>query len=203
MGEGGGLPVAEDARRVGTSPIGDSSSLLLSFSEELELAAFSVVPSFLRLNSYINASGLLVTEIPESELKVSCRLHPISMLLLHLLWDDDDVEGRLLAGVGGDRIESFLDAWLADETGLEMFALTSLTLSRISPLGKPSMLSSISLVFVALVRILLGDSVVLWLGTRRFKERRRRRTASLSYDLCVAVELPLDPLEVVKVDSKD
>jgi uncharacterized membrane protein YidH (DUF202 family) len=125
------------------------------------------------------------------------------MLLLHLLRDDDDVEGRLLAGVGGDRIESFLDALLADETGLDALALTSAALSRLSLLGRPSMVSSISFVLVSLSRILLRGSVVLWLGVRRFKERRRRRTASLSYDLCVAVELPLDPLEVVKVDSKD
>jgi tRNA A22 N-methylase len=59
--------------------------------------------------------------MPESELNVSCRFHRISgpARLLDL---EDWIEGLLLAGVGGDKIESFLEARLAVDAGLDMFA---------------------------------------------------------------------------------
>ena len=49
------------------------------------------------------SSGLLVTEIPESELNVSCRLRPELVWILQLGAVADDIEALLLAGVAGDK----------------------------------------------------------------------------------------------------
>ena len=76
------------------------------------------------------SSGLLVTEIPESELNVSCRLRPELVWILQLGAVADDIEALLLAGVAGDKMESFLGARLLTEAGRDIFARTPFELSR-------------------------------------------------------------------------
>ena len=143
--------------------------------------------------------------MPESELKVSCRFQATLDLPREADAVDEEADALRLAGVGGDRIESLREARLAEEAGLDMFARTSLDSSR----------TSVAKFISIVLRVLCAPERAEGLTGRRacdldpdsFAERRFegrwRRTASLSYEFCVAVKLPLDPLDVVKLEKRD
>jgi hypothetical protein len=80
MGEDAGMFIAEDALSIGTIPHGASFPLSLSPSSSDKSLGLPLRDAGILISCSFS-SGLLLTEIPESELKVSCRFHEILALL--------------------------------------------------------------------------------------------------------------------------